>query len=156
MTLTGSTISLVPLSLDHLADLLRYSKEPELWTCWRRKPPVDELGMRAEIEWALRQKATGARIPFAVYHLALRKHIGSTSLWHIDHTHRSLEIGSTRLGLPFHRSGINQECKTLLLRHAFEELVMDKVMLQTDDLNLHSYRAIDELRASLPQNLHVA
>jgi hypothetical protein len=70
MTLTGSTISLVPLSLRHLANLLRYSKEPELWTWWLRKPPVDEPGMRAEIELALRQQASRERIPFAIYHQA--------------------------------------------------------------------------------------
>ena len=149
MILIGATVSLVPLSLNHLADLLVYSREPELWTWWLRRPPMDEPAMRAEIDLALRQEASGERIPFAVYHQARKEHIGSTSLWHIDPVQGSLEIGSTWLGLPFHRSGINRECKALLLRHAFVDLGMDRVVLQTDELNLRSRRAIEQIGGKL-------
>jgi RimJ/RimL family protein N-acetyltransferase len=88
-------------------------------------------------------------VPFSIFHHAHRKHIGSTSLWHIDHVNLSLEIGSTWLAMPFHRSGVNRECKELLLAYAFEELKMNRVVLQTDELNVRSRHAIEKIGAKL-------
>jgi RimJ/RimL family protein N-acetyltransferase len=65
----------------------------------------------------------------------------------IDTAHRSLEIGASWLGATFHGSGINQECKHLLLTHSFVELGMNRVALQTDELNQRSRRAIEKLGA---------
>jgi len=117
----GASVSLVPLSLAHVDNFLRYSGDASLWTWWLRKPPIDPDGMRREVELALAQQRDGQRVPFSIFHHARREHIGSTSLWHIDRINLSLEIGSTWLATPFHRSGVNRECKELLLTHAFEE-----------------------------------
>ncbi|MEO6876618.1 MAG: GNAT family protein [Opitutaceae bacterium] len=149
MVLSGNTVELVPLSFDHIADFLRHSPDPSLWTWWLRKPPVDEAAMRAEVETALAQQKQGVRIPFAIFHRQKGEHIGSTSLWHVDRANRSLEIGSTWLGAAFHRSGVNRECKDLLLAHSFIELGMNRVGLQTDERNLRSRRAIEKLGAKL-------
>ena len=145
----GKTIALVPLSLDHVSDFLRHSTDPTLWTWWLRKPPVDVDTMRNEVTAALAQQKSGVRIPFAIFHLDRKEHVGSTSLWNIDTEHRSLEIGSTWLASPFHGTGINRECKELLLAHAFTELGIHRVMLQTDELNERSRRAIEKLGAKL-------
>jgi RimJ/RimL family protein N-acetyltransferase len=147
MILAGTTIDLVPLELAHIADFLKYSAETSLWTWWSRPPPLDEPAMRKEVELALAQKADGSRLPFSIYHRQKCGHIGSTSLMKIDRANRSAEIGATWLGLPFHRSGINRECKELLLRHAFEVLALNRVGLQTDELNARSRRAIEKLGA---------
>ena len=101
--------------------------------------------MRADVELALRQQDHGTRIPFAVLHLQRGEHIGSTSFLHLEPNHRSVEIGSTWLGAEFHGSGINRECKALLLDVAFNELKVNRVMLQTDELNVRSRRAIEKL-----------
>ncbi len=145
----GQTISLVPLSLDHVGDFVRHSGDASLWTWWLRKPPVDAEGMRSEVEFALSQQKSGVRVPYSIYHHARNEHIGSTSLWHIDPVNRSLEIGATWLGSSFHRSGVNRECKDLLLTHAFIDLGMNRVVLQTDALNLRSRGAIEKLGAKL-------
>ena len=145
----GEAVALVPLSLDHLGDFLRHSNDPALWTWWLRKPPIDAHTMRSEIASALEQEKSGVRRPFAILHLGRNEHIGSTSLWRIDPVHRSVEIGSTWLGSAFHNCGINRECKKLLLTHAFTELGMNRVMLQTDELNQRSRRAIEKLGAKL-------
>lgn len=149
LTLTGPTVSLVPLSLEHAGDLLKYSREPSLWTWWLRAPPTDEIAMRKEIELALSQRDAGARMPFAIFHRARGELVGSTSLFNIDRVHRSLEIGSTWLALPFHRTPVNRECKMLLLEYAFRVLDMNRVTLQTDELNARSRRAIEKLGAKL-------
>src|SRR5262245_20935049 len=141
----GRSVSLVPLSLDHLSDYLRYCGEASLWTWWLRKPPVDADGMRNEIELALAQQQGGLRVPFSIFHNERKEHNSSTSLLHMDPVHRSIEIGSTWLALPFHRTGVNRECKELLLTYVFENLGMHRVVLQTDALNLRSRGAIEKL-----------
>jgi len=145
--LIGATVSLVPLELSQLPDLLKYSGDANLWTWWVRRPPVDETTLRAEIESALASQATGDRIPLAMRLNETGDHIGSTSLWHIDKVDRSLEIGSTWLASRFHGTGVNRECKDLLINHAFDELGMERVLLQTDELNSRSRRAIEKLGA---------
>jgi RimJ/RimL family protein N-acetyltransferase len=145
----GTTVTLVPLSLEHVSDFLRYSNDSTLWTWWLRPPPIDAKAMRAEVELALAEEKRGERVPFSIFHLARKEHIGSTSLRHIDIVNRTVEIGGTWLAAPFHRSGINQECKNLLITHAFTELGMNRVMLQTDELNRRSRRAIEKLGAKL-------
>lgn len=145
----GASVSLVPLSLAQVEDFARYSGDASLWTWWLRPPPLDWEGMRREVELALAQQQDGQRVPFAIFHHARQEHIGSTSLWRIDHINLSLEIGSTWLAAPFHGSGVNRECKELLFAHAFEELKMNRVVLQTDELNVRSRRAIEKLGAKL-------
>jgi RimJ/RimL family protein N-acetyltransferase len=103
--------------------------------------------MRSEVEAALSQQQSGVRVPFSIFHLQRKEHIGSTSLWHVDATHRSLEIGSTWLASAFHGTGINRECKELLLEHAFTQLGMNRVVFQTDEQNRRSRRAIEKLGA---------
>jgi len=146
--MVGDSVSLVPLSLTHVDDFARYSGDPSLWTWWLRKPPIDSEGMRQEVELALTQQRTGQRVPFSIFHHAREEHIGGTSLWHIDRVNLSLEIGSTWLATPFHGSGVNRECKELLFAYAFEDLKMNRVVLQTDELNLRSRRAIEKLGAT--------
>ena len=145
----GSTVALVPLAIEHVGDFLRHGSDPKLWTWWVRKPPLDAGTMRSEVELALSQQKSGLRVPFSILHLARMQHIGSTSFLHIDTAHRSVEIGSTWLGTEFHGTGINQECKNLLLAHAFLELGMNRVVFQTDELNERSRRAIEKLGAKL-------
>ena len=42
---------------------------------------------------------------------------------------------------------MNRECKELLLAYAFDELRMNRVVLQTDQLNVRSRRAIEKIGA---------
>jgi RimJ/RimL family protein N-acetyltransferase len=140
-------IKLIPLSLSHCEDFMRYANDPTLWTWWLRKPPMDLTQMQNEVQTALDQQVQGIRIPYAIYHFASSTLIGSTSFLNINHAHRSIEIGGTWLATPFQKSTINQECKDLLINQAFNELAMNRVILQTDELNTRSRRAIEKLGA---------
>jgi RimJ/RimL family protein N-acetyltransferase len=145
----GITVALVPLSIEHVDGLLKHASDPTLWTWWLRKPPIDMETMLSEVESALIQQKNGLRIPFSILHLGRNEYIGSTSLLHPDTTHHSVEIGATWLGAAFHGTGINQECKSLLLAYSFLELGMNRVALQTDELNGRSRAAIEKLGAKL-------
>ena len=63
----------------------------------------------------------------------------------IEPAHRRVEIGSTWYRQSVQRTGLNTECKLLLLRHAFEELDCIAVEFRTHVMNRASRRAIERL-----------
>ena len=67
----------------------------------------------------------------------------------IDATHRRVEIGSTWTAASAQRTGLNTQCKRLLLGHAFEALGCIAVEFRTHRLNTQSRRAIERLGAQL-------
>ena len=73
--------------------------------------------------------------------------MGSTGYLDIDRAHRTLEIGWTWYGIAWQRTGVNTECKYLLMRHAFEDMGARRVSFKTDSRNERSRRAILRLGA---------
>jgi len=140
-------IELIPLSISHCEKLIQYAQEPSLWTWWLRRPPTHLTQMQQEVQTALDQQQQGIRLAYAIQHIERQELIGSTSFLNINETHKTIEIGGTWLGLPFQKSGINRECKNLLINYAFDELKMNRVVLQTDELNAKSRHAIENLGA---------
>lgn len=149
LRLDGALVSLVPLDLSHLDDFARHANDPTLWTWWVRTPPLDRDGMRREIDLALALKARGDRLPFAIVQRADGRAVGSTSYLAYDARHRSVEIGATWLAAACHGGAVNRACKELLIEHAFGAMEVNRVVLQTDALNLRSRRAIEKLGARL-------
>lgn len=134
VTLEGGLVRLEALSPDHLEDLARVAFEGDLWR-WVVVQPVDVTELRAWLESALAEAATGAEVPFATIDLASGRAIGSTRFMSIAAEHRRLEIGWTWIGLAYQRSGANREAKLLQLTHAFETLGANRVEFKTDSMN---------------------
>jgi RimJ/RimL family protein N-acetyltransferase len=146
--LTGKIARLEPLTLAHCAALTEAVKDGELWRLWYTMVPPPER-MNEEIERRLKLREAGSMLPFAVIDLATAKTAGMTTYMNIDAVSRRVEIGSTWYRKSVQRSGLNTECKLLLLRHAFETLDCIAVEFRTHFLNLQSRRAIERLGAKL-------
>ncbi|MCP9298915.1 GNAT family N-acetyltransferase [Bacillus halotolerans] len=58
------------------------------------------------------------------------------------------EIGSTWYGASFQRTGVNTECKLLMLAHAFDSWNTIRVTLKTDARNIRSRSTIQRLGAT--------
>jgi RimJ/RimL family protein N-acetyltransferase len=95
----------------------------------------------------LQRAESGSDLPFAVIHLAQGKAIGATRYLEIRPQHRGLEIGGTWYGLAYQRTGVNTECKYLLLKHAFEILGCVRVQFKSDSRNEKSIAAIKRIGA---------
>ena len=148
ITLAGKLVRLEPLQLAHTQDLFAaLSVDPTIWRWWREMPPTDLAGMEAFLKGTLQEQAGGSVVAFAQIDLATGRAVGSTTYMDIRTEDRGLEIGSTWLGKPWQRTGINTEAKYLLLRHAFEDLGAARVQLKTDARNLQSQKAIARLGA---------
>jgi RimJ/RimL family protein N-acetyltransferase len=146
VTLEGEHVSLVPLRMEHAQALLEAADEDEIWR-WIQPRPQGLAGYERYIRWALDQQILGTQLPFAVFRESDGVLVGTTRYAHIDPPNRTLEIGYTLYGKGARRTGVNTECKLLLLRHAFETLGANRVWLQTDKRNERSQSAIARLGA---------
>ncbi|MBT3700199.1 MAG: GNAT family N-acetyltransferase [Alphaproteobacteria bacterium] len=144
----GNYVSVVPLSLDHQAALEDAAADGDLHRLWYTTVPEPEA-VGGEIERRLGLRETGSMLPFAVIEKSSGLAVGMTTYMNIDAANRRLEIGSTWYRKSVQRSGINTECKLLLLRHAFEELDCIAVEFRTHFINQQSRAAIERLGAKL-------
>jgi RimJ/RimL family protein N-acetyltransferase len=148
VTLFGTSVRLEPLDRGHRIDLIDAVKDGELWRLWYTSVPAPER-MDAEIDRRLALQAAGAMLPFAVIDHAAARAIGMTNYLNVDAVNRRVEIGATWYRKSAQRSGINTECKLLLLQHAFEVLHCIAVEFRTHFFNHQSRRAILRLGAKL-------
>ena len=146
LALVGSEVTLEPLAPHHLDALVDAARDGELWKLWYTSvPPPD--GMAAEIERRLSLQRQGSMLPWAVRVNRRGQLAGMTSYLNADAVNRRLEIGATWYRVSSQRTGLNTECKMLLLRHAFETLQCVAVEFRTHVLNRASRRAIERLGA---------
>ncbi len=148
VTLELNVARLEPLSLSHAPGLLEAARDESIWTFMPYAGPRDEPEVHAYIQRALDAAAAGSERPFAIVHRPSGRVAGSTRYMEIRRADRALEIGATWVGAPWRRTGLNTECKYLLLRHAFETLGAVRVQLKTDARNQRSRAAILRIGAS--------
>ena len=148
ITLQGTLTTLEPLRQSHHDDLVESVRDGELWKLWYTTIPTPEK-MPEEIERRLKLQTQGSMLPWAVLDNASGKAVGMTTYMNIDATNRRVEIGSTWYRKSVQRTGINTECKVLLLQHAFEKLDCIAVEFRTSSFNYQSRRGIERLGAKL-------
>jgi N-acetyltransferase len=148
ITLRGARATLEPLTQQHHAGLADAVRDGELWRLWYTNIPSPEE-MRATIDKRLALQAQGSMLPFAIIDNAGKKIVGMTTYMNIDAINRRVEIGSTWYARRTQRTGINSECKLMLLQHAFEQLDCIAVEFRTHFFNQQSRRAIERLGAKL-------
>ncbi len=169
-TLEGRHVRLVPLSPDHVDQLLAAATEDRS-TFGYTSVPSDRDGMVAYVEAALRQAVAGDQVPFATHSLARDRVVGSTRFYELEpwdwastasprpapdpRVRDRASIGHTWLGSAAQRSPVNTEAKLLMLTHAFEVWNVRAVRLQTDSRNERSRAAIARLGCSLDGVLRV-
>jgi len=145
VTLTGRDVILEPLGAEHAPALAEAVADGQLWNLWYTFVPAPDA-VDAYIQAALAENAAGG-LAFAVRDRASDTVIGSTRYCHVDADNRRLEIGYTWYARRFQRSGINSQCKRLLLAHAFEALGAIAVEFRTHWHNRDSRAAIARLGA---------
>lgn len=143
VTLEGKIVSLTPLTQEHAKDLAEASADGGLERLWYTSIPAPE-DVAADID---KRNALATMCPFAVIEQASGKAVGMTTYLNVEEAHRRVEIGGTWYRKSVQRSGLNTECKFLLLRHAFETLNCNVVEFRTHYINVQSRRAIERLGA---------
>jgi N-acetyltransferase len=147
VTIKGQIVHLEPLSAHHIPGLTKIGQDEKIWQYLPYGLLNTPEKMGTHVSEMLRKATEGTDLPFAVIHLNTQQPIGCTRYLGIDRLNRKLEIGGTWYGSDFQRTGVNTECKYLLLIHAFETLNCIRVQFKTDALNVRSQIAIERLKA---------
>jgi len=138
-------VSLEPLTSAHTAEIAAASADGDLGKLWFTSAPSPETAANwVDARLAAQHPETG--LTFVVRGLDGRV-IGSSSYLNVDPPNRRLEIGYTWYRESVRRTGVNTECKLLMLSHAFDELHCVAVEFRTHFFNSTSRAAIERLGA---------
>ena len=144
--LEGNLVELIPLQIDHKNALLAAAENGNLWELWYTSVPSKQ-NIDQYLATAFDQQKNGLSLPFAVVQKSNKTIIGTTRYCNIDSGNKRLEIGYTWYAKDFQRTGVNTECKYLLLKNAFENLETIAVEFRTNWHNHKSRNAILRLGA---------
>jgi RimJ/RimL family protein N-acetyltransferase len=147
VVLTGTRwVRLEQLSDAHVDEVAAAAADGDPGRLWFTMAPSP----RTAQQWVQRMLAlqSAGGLTFVVRRLdgAL---IGSSSYLNVDAGNRRLEIGATWYSASARRTGVNSECKLLMLGHAFDTLGCIAVEFRTHYFNFTSRTAIERLGAKL-------
>lgn len=136
--LTGRRVRLEPLRAAHLPGLRLAAAdlEPSAYTSMPTPATID-----AQVAAAIQAASDGLAQPFTVFD-ADDMIVGSTRLYDLDLSVPKASIGYTWYLPRVRRSGVNTECKLLLMGHAFETLGCHRIAFETSTLNVASRTAL--------------
>ncbi len=143
--LENDRVKLIPLTSNHIKDLLPYSlNEPDLWK-YSLVSASGEKNLKNYLSIALYSREKGTAYPFVVLDKRTSKVVGSTRFYDIQNHHETIQIGYTWYGKDFQGTGINKNCKFLLLEFAFESCDMKRVEFRADAHNAKSIAAMKNI-----------
>jgi RimJ/RimL family protein N-acetyltransferase len=97
------------------------------------------------IQGAVNDRKNKLRYPFIIFDKMYNEYAGSTSFLAISEHDRRLEIGGTWIGHKFQKTGLNRNCKYLLMEYVFEQLEFERIEFKTDERNNGSRNAIEKI-----------
>ena len=143
--LENEMVKLRPLALSDFENLLHFSiNEPELWT-YSLIQANSEINLKKYIELAINGRENSKEYAFIVFDKRTEKFAGSTRFYDIQIEILTLQLGYTWYGKEFQGTGLNKNCKYLLLEFAFEILKMDRVEFRADNENKRSISAMKSI-----------
>ncbi len=146
LELNGELASLVPMGSQHRDALIAAASDGKLWELWYTSVPSED-SIDAYIQKALSDFEADTALPFVIINKKTDSVIGSTRFFNAERKHRRLEIGHTWYSKSAQKTGINTECKWMLLNYAFDTLQCGCVQFRTHWHNLASRAAIARLGA---------
>jgi RimJ/RimL family protein N-acetyltransferase len=143
--LENETVRLRPLEVSDFDLLLEYSmNEPEIWS-FNSNGANGAENLEKYIANAIKQREDGREYPFIIFDKISGKYVGSTRFYAIFLEVKTVEIGYTWYGKKHQGTGINKNCKYLLLEFAFEKLQMERVAFAANSKNERSINAMKSI-----------
>ena len=143
--LGNEMVLLRPLKTSDFKNLLEFSlNEPEIWT-YSFVHAAGEDSLKRYIELALDGRKDEKQYTFIVYDKEKKKYAGCTRFHQIDLANQSLHIGYTWYGKEFQGTGLNKNCKLLLLNFAFNIMDIVRVEFRADNKNEKSVAAMKSI-----------
>ena len=118
--------------------------ESELWT-YSLTPANGIENLKMYMSKALADRAAGKSYPFIVMDKTANKIAGSTRFYDINEGYSTIQLGYTWYGKEFQGTGLNKNCKYLMLSYAFENWQMERVEFRADYNNKRSIAAMKSI-----------
>lgn len=144
LLLTGKFIQLEPLQEEHRESLRLISRDEKISTY----SPALKSKFDSWFDKALKTLPELEYFTFIVRNLKNKEIVGSTRFYDICFNHKRLSIGHTWYTPDMWGTGINLDCKLLLLNFAFQTLQMNRVAFNIDSRNERSRAAVKKLGAT--------
>ena len=106
ITLTGNTVSLLPMRKEHVPALIEAATDGELWKLWYTFIP-DAESTEKYVNEALSAQRDGTALPFVVFHHESQRIIGTTRFCHADNQQQRVEVGYTWYAKSFQKTAVN-------------------------------------------------
>lgn len=143
--LENERILVRPLEHTDFENLLHFAlNEPELWEYSLQKGSGVE-GLKTYIDTAITNREKENSYPFIVFDKKANSYAGSTRFYDIQLTNKSLQLGFTWYGKEYQGTGLNKNCKYLLLEFAFEKMNIERVEFRADFENKKSIAAMKSI-----------
>jgi len=148
-TLTGRHVTLTPLSMDDVPELVHAASGDRSTFGWSIVPATNGE-MEVVVGRLLADRDQRSAVPFTTRRSDSSEIIGMTRFlalrWFFGRTYPdAAEIGGTFLTAPAQRTAANTEAKLLMMTHAFDVWGVRRLDLKTDERNERSRRAIERI-----------
>ncbi|CAM3367910.1 GNAT family N-acetyltransferase [Aequorivita lipolytica] len=143
--LENDCVRLTPLH-NYDIDRLQYfsENEPELWK-YSLQPANGYENLKTYTNFALQSRKEETSYPFIVFDKRTQQIAGSTRFYDFQQNHNTVQLGYTWYGKQFQGTGLNKQCKMLMLEFAFEKLGIDRVEFRADANNQRSIAAMKSI-----------
>lgn len=143
--LENDRVLLRPLQMEDQEHLKHFSlNEPELWK-YSLLPANGLENLHNYLKLAVNGRDAKNAYPFIVWDKLKKRYAGSTRFYDIQIQHQTLQLGFTWYGKEFQGSGLNKNCKYLLLKFAFETMGAERVEFRADNQNIRSIAAMKSI-----------
>lgn len=138
-------VRLIPLHHSDFEKLLPFAvNEPGLWT-YSLQPAAGPENLKTYIDCAIQGRKQETTYAFVVFDKRSNQIAGSTRFYDFQKSHNTVQLGYTWYGKDFQGTGLNKQCKFLMLQFAFENLLLDRVEFRADATNERSIAAMKSI-----------
>ena len=130
----------------HFDALCEIAMNKELWQ-FTSVTVLSVADFRKYFNQALADKENKTAYPFAIFDKQENRFGGCTRFGNISLEHKRMELGWTWYHPQLQRTGLNRNCKFLLLGYGFETLDLNRIELKTSFTNMRSQIAMEKIGA---------
>lgn len=142
--LENSRVKLLPITMDHIAELKEIADESAIWTYFLGRSDGSS-DFKKYIEDCVSARELGKEYAFALIDKQSGEFAGSTRLFDYQKDLGIIRLGYTWYGKHFRGTGLNKNCKFLLFQFAFEKLGVERVGLGAHAENTISLAAMESV-----------
>jgi RimJ/RimL family protein N-acetyltransferase len=138
-----------PLRMSDVVNLMPFSvREPELWK-FSLLNAAGKENLEKYVQAAEKGRMQAKEYAFIVFDKKRNAYAGSTRFYDIQPDHQTVQLGYTWYGRNHQGTGLNKNCKYLLLELAFEKWRVERVEFRADNNNARSIAAMKSIGCTI-------